>query len=168
MLKNILFFFVAALAAASAQQQGKVPARKATATTKETPAADTSKAPAATSVRPYGIKVPANAVLIAPGRWKHTDEKGKVWMYRDSPFGIVKYEPEPENTPPPVDTGMTVADEGDSVRFSRITPFGVRNWTRKKSELEGDELSTWNRFLETKSKAVSAAPAGNAKSEGGK
>jgi len=149
----VLFLILGAVAAAPAQK-----------------VADKKTAPAKKAVpqKSNAMTVPSDAVLVEPGRWKHTDAKGKIWMYRESPFGIVRYEPEAVSVVAAADTGMTVVEEGDSVRFTKPSPFGPRTWTRKKAELEGDELLTWNKFLEEKAAAAAAAPVGNAKPASGK
>jgi hypothetical protein len=38
---------------------------------------------------------------------------------------------------------VKVTEEGDSLRFERPSPFGVRKWTRKKTELTEMEKAAW-------------------------
>lgn len=93
---------------------------------------------------PKSTTIPAGAKEIEPGIWSHPDDKGKVWLYRRTPFGIAKYEPEPEEeTAPGID--LVAIDEGEMVRFERRTPFGVSRWQKKKSELTVDELAAYKR-----------------------
>jgi hypothetical protein len=104
-----------------------------------------------------GLSIPAGAVEVSPGVYKHTDPNGKESIYRKTPFGIVKMnsEAKPAETIPvergnPFGDGksasskitppiVNVIEEGDMVRFERSTPFGPSRWTRKKSELNEDE-----------------------------
>ena len=39
----------------------------------------------------------------------------------------------------------SAAEDGDSIRFTKATPFGPLTWTRGKSELTADERATWER-----------------------
>mgnify|MGYP001577876385 CR=1 FL=1 len=93
---------------------------------------------------PKSTTIPAGAVEVEPGVFQHKDAKGKVWLYRRTPFGIAKYEPEPEAEPAGGEDLLASA-QGDSVRFERKTPFGVSTWIRKKSELNADEAAAWKR-----------------------
>lgn len=85
--------------------------------------------------------LPKEAVLVAPYTYKYTDSAGNKWLYRQTPFGLVKMEDKPapaviEN----VDANPTVAtDLGESVKFERKTPFGMQNWTKKKTDLTDEE-----------------------------
>lgn len=54
---------------------------------------------------------------------------------------------------PVVPSDMTVTEDGDTLQFSRKTPFGAVRWDRKKSELTELELAAWE-----KAKASKTAP----------
>jgi hypothetical protein len=94
--------------------------------------------------------IPAGAKQIAPNLYQLTDSNGKTWNYRQTPFGINKWEdtgdpaaqaapqPTPQSTAAKPDP-ITFTDLGDSYRFERKTPFGANTWVRKKSELSDDE-----------------------------
>ncbi|MBM3812680.1 MAG: hypothetical protein FJW20_13715 [Acidimicrobiia bacterium] len=101
---------------------------------------------------PGSTTIPKDAEQVEPGIWRHADEKGKVWHYRRTPFGMAKYEPEPEAENSAAD--LAAFDEGEKVRFERRTPFGVSRWTRLKSELSGDELTAYKRLAAKTAKAV--------------
>lgn len=47
-------------------------------------------------------------------------------------------------------------EEGDSIRFERVNPFGVARWRKKKTELTKDEQEAWDR---TRAKTTNAPPA---------
>ena len=85
--------------------------------------------------------IPAGAREVQPYTYSLTDSQGNHWMYRQTPFGVTKWResdvpaPTMKEQPNPV----TVIDMGDRIRFERRTPFGQYVWTRKKSELSGDE-----------------------------
>jgi len=85
--------------------------------------------------------VPEGAKQVGPYLFRYTDPQGKNWMYRQTPFGVSKWEDKPDeqklSIPDPVQT--TVKDLGDSVQFERPTPFGPARWIRKKSELSDEE-----------------------------
>lgn len=89
--------------------------------------------------------IPAGAKLVEPNLYRYTDSNGKTWNYRQTPFGVSKWEetpgasphPAPEAAAPP--SPVVVTDLGDSYRFEKKTPFGHSSWTRKKSELTDEE-----------------------------
>ncbi len=95
---------------------------------------------------PAAVSLPAGAREIAPHTWTHTDEQGKTWTYRRTPFGLVRFEAKADE--PPKDDlvdQITAAEQGDSVRFERATPFGPQRWTVKKSEMNDLEKKAWSR-----------------------
>lgn len=51
---------------------------------------------------------------------------------------------------PVVPSDMTVTEDGDTLHFSRKTPFGAVRWDRKKSELTELELAAWEKAKEGK------------------
>lgn len=91
--------------------------------------------------KPAATVLPKEAVLVSPYTYKYTDAAGKKWLYRQTPFGLVKM----EDTPAPaviesVDANPTVAtDLGETIKFERKTPFGLQNWTKKKTDLTDEE-----------------------------
>src|SRR3984885_6939009 len=119
-------------AAAPAQKssaQNKKPAQPA-----KTPA--DQKAQAQTQTQ----SIPAGATLVEPNLYRYTDSSGKTWNYRQTPFGISKWEESSAPQPVPAKSEPTVVtDLGDSYRFERKTPFGASTWVRKKSELTDEE-----------------------------
>jgi hypothetical protein len=120
------------------------------AVTLSTMSAQTAAAPRHTAtkvVKP--ISIPKGAVKTDDG-YRAVDSKGKVWIYRETPFGITKAEykaPAPAiATDPAKDTRVSAKGVGDSVEFERTGPFGVSHWQKKKSELTPDEQAIWDRF----------------------
>lgn len=97
--------------------------------------------PPPSSAQAEAPKIPEGAKQVEPYLYSYTDTQGKKWLYRQTPFGAVKWEDKPaanpvvvDNTPAPV-----ITDLGDSVRFQYKTPFGEQKVVRKKSELTEDE-----------------------------
>jgi hypothetical protein len=95
--------------------------------------------------RPAGV--PADAQEIQLYLYRYTDSHGKKWLYRQTPFGLSKWEDKPvdaaaasarasENSVP-----VKVLDQGDSYRFEKDTPFGPTHWERRKSELTESEAA---------------------------
>ncbi len=79
---------------------------------------------------------------MEPNTYRYTDSSGKTWMYRQTPFGISRWEDSPAAATPqlaPQSQPTSVTDLGDSVRFERKTAFGVSQWVRKKTELTDEE-----------------------------
>jgi hypothetical protein len=118
----------------------------------EKKAAKSEPKPAA--VAPKSTTIPKEAKEIEPGIWSHPDETGKVWLYRRTPFGIARYEPEPVEETNAAGLDLVAIDEGDRVSFERRTPFGVSRWKKKKSELSGDELAAFQRLSKASKPAV--------------
>jgi hypothetical protein len=89
------------------------------------------------------LEIPAGAVEREPGTFFYTDQDGKKWIYRRTPFGVARYEDKPvdPNAPKPVDelANVKVIDQGDTVKFERPGPFGTYKWEKKKSELDEKE-----------------------------
>jgi hypothetical protein len=102
-----------------------------------------SAAPAAEdSAVPAGL--PAAATKIGSYRWRYTDAQGKVWIYRDTPFGLTKVldQKPPEEVAPPSWKAVRV---GDEIQFERPTPFGGMRWTKKEDQLDSLERKVWER-----------------------
>ena len=118
-------------------------------------AGDENKEPAPKSGPAKRLTLPADAVRIEPGSYRHKDKDGKVWIYRETPFGVVRYEEEAKKKEVPArgsksGTVIQAFDEGDSVRFERPGPFGPYKWTRKKPELTAEEKQAWEKAKKEK------------------
>jgi hypothetical protein len=103
---------------------------------KATAAGPKKPAPAPQAV----TSIPDGAKLVEPNTYRFTDSNGKTWMYKQTPFGISRWEDVP--TPasqPAASEPTTITDLGDSFRFERKTAFGPSQWVRKKSELTQEE-----------------------------
>jgi len=123
-------------------------------------AADGKKAaPAPSKPAAASSSVPAGATEIAPQAWRYTDKDGKTWIYRQTPFGLLRAE-EQQRKPSTEAPSVKTTDLGDSVRFEQQTPFGVRTWTKSKTELTTDEKSWFAAANPTaKGSTVTAKPA---------
>ena len=136
-------------------QQKKATKKRAAAPTQSSvtqaaPEAQPVPAPAPpppTSSNAEQAKIPAGAKEVEPFLFTFTDADGKKWFYRQTPFGVVKWEDKPITTPPMADNTnpVIITDLGDSVRFLWKTPFGDQSWVRKKSELSDDEKTMMQR-----------------------
>src|ERR1700722_9304870 len=68
--------------------------------------------------------IPKDATPLGDGSFRYVDKDGKKWIYRNTPFGVSKSEERP--APQVVQAGEDPArseDLGDTVRFTRPTPF---------------------------------------------
>ncbi len=123
--------------------------------------------------------IPAGATQVEPNLYRYTDSNGKAWNYRQTPFGISRWEATsassseetshaaPQATPQANQAKsdpVKVTDLGDSYRFERKTPFGQSTWVRKKTALT-DEEKTLAADQQTQSNpkqsAVDSKPAGH-------
>jgi hypothetical protein len=141
--------------------------------------APASKLPAKPPAKAEGAvqTIPAGAKQVEPNLYRYTDSSGKTWNYRQTPFGISKWEetaasaqPAAQAAPPasPAPTEaksepVVVTDLGDSYRFEKKTPFGASTWIRKKSELNENEkaLAAQQSQSSTTPASLNAKPAGN-------
>ena len=112
------------------------------------------------------LTLPKDAVKIEAFTYRWTDSDGKTWIYRETPFGLVRYEEEAakrrEADAVAEQPRLEAFDEGERVRFERQTPFGKQRWYRDKSELSGEEAEAWKR-LEQTSKKKEEQPTGDNK-----
>ena len=116
---------------------------------------------------PPSPTIPKDAVALPDGSYRYVDKDGKKWIYRNTPFGVSKAE---EHPPAPV---ATIADDptrsedlGESVRFTKATPFGNKVWTTKKTELSSFEKSIFDR--DQKKTATGAQASEDAKQDRGR
>lgn len=94
----------------------------------------------APSEAPRSEQIPKEATRVEPNLYRYVDAQGKVWFYRQLPFGVSKYEDKPAQPTPVTEQPATlVHDLGDSVEFQRNTPFGISKWNRKKADLTDEE-----------------------------
>jgi hypothetical protein len=119
------------------------------------------------------VSVPKDATEIESGVYRHTDSTGKTYIFRKTPFGIVKslektgkpekrdesvkdVRPAPSTAATTTDTPfgqvkssasadrIKVSDRGDSLEFERPSPFGSYKWKRKKDNLTASEREAWD------------------------
>lgn len=110
------------------------------------------------------LTLPAEAVKIEPFTYRYKDPDGKVWIYRQIPFGLVRYEEkaasvEAGSKKDSSATPLKAFDEGDEIRFERQGPFGAYTWRRKKGELTQEEKEALEKARQRK------APADKSKQE---
>ncbi len=111
--------------------------------------------------------IPAGAKQVEPNLYRYTDSNGKTWNYRQTPFGISRWE---EKSTPAAEAApakrepVVVTDLGDSYRFEQKTPFGNSTWIRKKSELTDEEKALagdQHAPSDPNQNSVNSKPAGN-------
>lgn len=106
--------------------------------------------------------VPANAKMVDEITWRSVDGQGKVWMYKRTPFGMMRSpelsQPEQQKRDGVADPleGMSVKEDGNMLKFSRPGPFGVYTWTKKKNDLNADETVVWERSQQAKTSTTAA------------
>jgi len=97
------------------------------------------------------MTIPKDAVETTPGFYSWTDKEGKVWTYRQTPFGVSRWPADSVDIQQSaVDKQKaftertTAVEQGDSIRFEQGTPWGKRTWVRKKTELNETEQKIWD------------------------
>ncbi len=88
---------------------------------------------------PSGL--PATAKQMPDGDWRWVDAKGTAWIYHRGMMGYSRW---PEKNAPrastPAGINLQVEDLGETVRFSRRSPFSTSTWTKKKTDaMDSDE-----------------------------
>ena len=123
-------------------------------------------APAAASARATEITIPAGAVEVEPYIYRYSDASGKNWIYRKTPFGVMRLEDKPvsanaagkqQDERARLIESITAIEQGDSIRFERAWPFGRTQWQRKKTELNDVERAVWDRELQKREAHQSAS-----------
>lgn len=90
--------------------------------------------------------IPAGATAAAPNLYCYTDAEGKIWFYRQTPFGVVRFQDQPIAAPKdPEPDGIRAIEDGEAIRFERLGPFGIYHWRRNKAELDDGERAAWDR-----------------------
>lgn len=150
-MRTIYLHLAAALVLASTT--GPLPAQPASKSTDRPSVKDVPP-----SKPPSGI--PADSKYVEVGTWRHVDAQGKAWLYKKTPFGVMK-NPEgaqeardkraAEVAPDPT-VLIKVQEEDDTLKFSRPGPFGVYTWKKKKTDLSADEKKVWERTQAAKGK----------------
>ena len=126
----------------AASDKTSAPAKKSQSAAPQAKTSAAQKPTAAQKANAPVLTIPDGAKLVEPNTYRFTDSGGKTWMYRQTPFGISRWEDSPAAAAPqlaPQSQPTTVTDLGDSVRFERKTAFGVSQWVRKKTELTDEE-----------------------------
>ena len=122
-------------------------------------------APAAAKVQV--IAIPAGAVEVEPYIYRYTDPKGKNWIYRKTPFGVVRIEDKPVSADKAqaakdqkeqlIETTKALEVGNDTIQFERVWPFGRTQWQRKKTDLNEVERAVWARELQKREARESAS-----------
>jgi hypothetical protein len=122
--------------------------------------AEEKKAAAKPPAKNQRLTLPADAKEVEPNTYRYTDPKGTKWIYRQTPFGLTRYEdkePVEKKAEKPQSEPVKATEDGDSIRFERHTPFGVQRWVRKKAELNAEEQRIWDQ-VNGKKKGVKETP----------
>lgn len=114
------------------------------------------------SDRGSATAIPEGAIRVEPYIYRYTDTQGRRWMYRQTPFGITKWEEKDAPKPAASDSlePIVVTDLGDSVRFSHKYPFGEQVWTRKKAEFTDEDRAIMEQANNARRKAMEAGTVG--------
>src|SRR5579864_1717036 len=78
------------------------------------------------------VTLPPGAVLTAPGTYRYSDADGKKWTYRQTPFGLAKFEEKDDKAADEsirrAAANVQASEDGEYVRFERPSPFGTYRW----------------------------------------
>jgi hypothetical protein len=121
------------------------------------------------------LTIPKTAVDLGDGSFRYVDPKGTAWIYSQTPFGVSRSLESAVSAQPTGKTPfgqsktqtaaiaavtsaqastkesddpnakVTAIAQGDTIEFSRPTPFGVTKWQKNKNDLTPDEKKIWER-----------------------
>jgi hypothetical protein len=103
------------------------------------------------NVAPARLTLPPGAVMTKPGTYRYTDAQGTKWIYRQTPFGLARFEEQERideraaEERQKVLERMTATEDGDFIHFTKPGPFGTYKWKQKKTELDELEQAAWDR-----------------------
>lgn len=155
-MKPILLCMAIALAALAEEKREDSPARQGGGRQEKPKEEKTTAKPKSDDP---AAKIPPEATRVDTDRWRYVDKDGKAWIYQVTPFGVMRKleAPDPELAKIDVPPGVTAVDQGDSIKFTRPSPFGVFTWVRKKDEPLTDlEKAVWEREQQKKSAPAKA------------
>lgn len=95
-----------------------------------------------------GLTVPPGAEKVEEGLWRAKDAQGRTWIYKRTPFGLVRMEEEQKAAAPAGPSIRVVEVRGKEAVFERQSPFGRKTWTRKAEEMDEEErraLEEWKK-----------------------
>jgi hypothetical protein len=150
-MKLLFVIFVSTLALCATDPQTQTGTQKATP--RQEKAAQT-------------LTIPEGAAQSPDGDYHFTDAQGKKWLYRNTPFGVSKREDTGAATNATTSAatsaetrakqvaasaaGMKATEDGDTVHFEKLGPFGVWKWDKKKSELDDTEKAALKQQTDSK------------------
>lgn len=142
---KLLVMALALALSASAQQKPatnkKTTGAKSTSKTQSKTAQPKAQAAGPKPTPSGGTPPPAGATQLNTTDWKWTDPKtSKTWIYRRSPMGWVRMPEEMSRSQEKATVNnLKAVDQGDTVQLTRTTPVGVKQWSKKKSDLTPEE-----------------------------
>ncbi len=116
------------------------------------------------------LQIPKGAVQVDAATYRFTDEQGRNWIYRRTPFGVARAE---ERAPSAEETAQKAkmieltkaVERGDEIHFERPGPFGTYRWQRKKTDLNDIEKAAWERDRTSAGKSNASSSAARASQE---
>jgi hypothetical protein len=141
-MKRLILLALIGCSVAIAQDQPAPPAKPKKSAKKKITKTDAP--PAAKTAQP--LTIPKDAVLNANGSYSWTDKSGQKWLYNKTPFGVSKIQDTTGSAPSgfaavPQSQIVKTTDNGDTVKFTKQSPFGATTWEKKKSEMTDEERS---------------------------
>lgn len=105
----------------------------------------TARKTSAKSTAPKALTIPADAKLTPDGTYAWTDKQGKKWIYSKTPFGVMRSAAQDGADAASDLAGVKAVEAGDTVRFTKPSPFGPIQWEKKKTDLTDEERAVLKR-----------------------
>lgn len=94
------------------------------------------------------LTLPAGAEKIEEGVWRAKDAQGRTWIYKKTPFGLIRMEEQAAAPQAAAAAVRVVEARGEEAVFERQTPFGRRTWSKRLGDLDEEErraLEEWKK-----------------------
>jgi hypothetical protein len=96
------------------------------------------------------LTLPAGAEKLEDGVWRSRDAQGRTWIYKKTPFGLIRMEEQGTAAPAPAAVVRVVEARGEEAVFERQTPFGRKTWTKRLGELDEEERRAMEEWKKAK------------------
>lgn len=115
------------------------------------PAQQARKQEGKPKAKPAALTVPAGAEKVGEGVWRAKDGQGRTWIYKKTPFGLIRMEEQAAQAAPEQAAAVRVVEmRGEEAVFERQTPFGRRTWSKRPGDMDEEERRAMEEWKKAK------------------